>query len=139
MTRSDVTIFRHAFWGYKPLLRRPLQSCVTTFLPSFESQPQNVPLLSPKLHYGAMFQIAIPKTWRSVFTPLCTASRMCHLIFSHSDWKHETTRIQRSAPNLADMTDVESTGRMGWMAHRNGKKVSNSQACCLAQLCLAAA
>ena len=38
-----------------------LQSCVKTFL------PQNVPLLTPKIHYGALFQPAIPKTRQECF------------------------------------------------------------------------
>ena len=42
-----------------------LQSCVKTFL------PQNVPLLTPKIHYGALFQPAIPKTRQEcVYTTL---------------------------------------------------------------------
>ena len=44
-----------------------LQSRVKTFLPSFENQCQNVPLPTPKLHYGEIFHLAIPKTWEECF------------------------------------------------------------------------
>ena len=44
-----------------------LQSCVKTFLLSSENCPQNVPLLTPKLHFGAIFQPSVPKTWQECF------------------------------------------------------------------------
>ena len=43
------------------------QSCVKTFLVSSENQTQNVPQSTPKMHYGAIFQPAIPATWRECF------------------------------------------------------------------------
>ena len=43
------------------------QSCVKIFLISFENYPQNVPLPTPKMHYGATFQPAVPKTWQECF------------------------------------------------------------------------
>ena len=50
-----------------------VQSCVKTFLPSFENQ--NVPLPTPNMHYGALFQPAIPKTWQdSLHFSVCSAS-----------------------------------------------------------------
>ena len=41
-----------------------IQSCVNTFLLSSGNHSQNVTLLTPKMHHGAIFQPAIPKTWR---------------------------------------------------------------------------
>ena len=38
------------------------QSCVKTFLLSYENHSKNVPLPTPKLHNGAIFQQAIPET-----------------------------------------------------------------------------
>ena len=35
-----------------------MQSGVTTFLLGFKNHPQNVPLLTPKLHNGAIFQLS---------------------------------------------------------------------------------
>ena len=34
---------------------------------SSENPSQNVPLLTPKLHYGEIFQPAIPKAWQDCF------------------------------------------------------------------------
>ena len=45
----------------------PLQSCVETFLLSSKNQPQNVPLLTLKMHYGVIFHPAIPETWQRCF------------------------------------------------------------------------
>ena len=39
-----------------------VQGCVKTFLLSSENHPLYVPLPTPKLHYGAIFQPAIPET-----------------------------------------------------------------------------
>ena len=44
-----------------------IQSCVKTFLPSSENHSQNVPLPTPNLHYGAIFQHTIPKTPQECF------------------------------------------------------------------------
>ena len=44
-----------------------VQSCVKTFLLSSENHPQNVPLPTPKMHYDAIFQPAITKTWHGCF------------------------------------------------------------------------
>ena len=35
-----------------------------TFLPSFDNHSLNVPLPTPKLHYGTLFQSVIPETWQ---------------------------------------------------------------------------
>ena len=45
-----------------------VQSCVKPFLPSSENHSQNVPLPTLSMHYGAIFQPAIPKPDRNVFT-----------------------------------------------------------------------
>ena len=42
-------------------------SLVTTFLLSFENDCQYLPPPTSKLHYGAVFQPAIPKTWQECF------------------------------------------------------------------------
>ena len=53
-----------------------IQSCVKTFLLSFENHSQHVLLPTPKLHYGAIFQPAIPETWQECFyTNLYTVRR----------------------------------------------------------------
>ena len=44
-----------------------IQSYVKIFLLNSENNPQNVPLLTPKLYYGTNFQPAIPKTWQEPF------------------------------------------------------------------------
>ena len=44
-----------------------VQSCVKTFWLSSNKHPQNVPLLTPKLHHGTIFQAAILKTWQECF------------------------------------------------------------------------
>ena len=41
---------------------KKVQSCVNLFLLSFENHSQNVPLPTPKLYYGAIFQLDFPKT-----------------------------------------------------------------------------
>ena len=46
---------------------KKVQSCVKTFLLSFENHSGSVPLPTPKLHYGSIFQPAIPKTWQECF------------------------------------------------------------------------
>ena len=51
-----------------------IQSCVKTFLLSFENHTQKVLLHIPKLHYGAIFQPSIPETLQKCFTLLCTSS-----------------------------------------------------------------
>ena len=38
------------------------------FLLNYENHYQNVQLLTPKMHYGAIFQPAIPRTWQKCFT-----------------------------------------------------------------------
>ena len=49
---------------------RCAQSCVIIFQLSFENHPQNVAPPTPKLHYGTIFQPAMPfpKPGRNVFT-----------------------------------------------------------------------
>ena len=49
------------------MVEQHLQSCVKTFLLSFKDDSQNVPLPIPKLHYGAIFQQAFPKTCQEMF------------------------------------------------------------------------
>ena len=50
-----------------------VQSRVKTFLRSFENRSQNVPLSTPELHYGPIFQLAISETWHEYFyTTMCT-------------------------------------------------------------------
>ena len=44
-----------------------VQSCAKTLLLSFKNHSENVPLPTPKMHYGAIFQNAIPKTWQECF------------------------------------------------------------------------
>ena len=44
-----------------------VQCCVKTFLLSFKIHPQNGPLPTPKMHYGAILQPAIPKTCQKCF------------------------------------------------------------------------
>ena len=44
-----------------------IQSCVKIFLPSPENYPQNVPLPTPNMQYGAIFRPAIPKTGQEYF------------------------------------------------------------------------
>ena len=53
----------------------PVQSCVKTLLLSVENRTQNVPLPTPKLHYGAIFQPTIPKTWQE-----CSYTTTPHLV-----------------------------------------------------------
>ena len=47
-----------------------VQSCGKPFLLSSENHPQNGPLPTQKLRYGAIFQPAIPETLQECFTPL---------------------------------------------------------------------
>ena len=50
-----------------------VQSCVKTFLTSFENHPPNFPLFTPKMHYGTIFQPSIPQTCQEcVNTTLCS-------------------------------------------------------------------
>ena len=57
-----------------------VQSCVKTFLLSFEIHSQNIPLPTPKVHHGAIFQPAIPETWQeSFFTTLYLALYMVNV------------------------------------------------------------
>ena len=59
------------------------QSCVKKVLLRFENHSQNVLLPIPKLHHGAIFQQAIPKTWQqSLHTSLHTASHYTYVISS---------------------------------------------------------
>ena len=54
-----------------------VHSCVKTFPPSIENHPQNVPLPvpTPKMHHGAIFQPAMPETWQEcVHYTLATCS-----------------------------------------------------------------
>ena len=44
-----------------------IQSCLETFLLSSENDSKNVWLITPKTHYGTIFQPAIPKTWQECF------------------------------------------------------------------------
>ena len=44
-----------------------VQSWVKTFLLRSENQPQNVPFCPPKMHYGKIFQPAIPETCQECF------------------------------------------------------------------------
>ena len=44
-----------------------VSSCVETFLLSSENHPQNFPLPTPNLHYGAIFPPAISETWQECF------------------------------------------------------------------------
>ena len=46
------------------------QSCVETYQLSFKNPSQNIPLTTPKMHYGAISQPAIPGTWQEYFTRL---------------------------------------------------------------------
>ena len=51
---------------------------VKTFELSSENHPQNVPLHNPKLHYGAIFQPAIPETWQEcLYTTLYCGHNLC--------------------------------------------------------------
>ena len=51
-------------------------------LRSSENHPRNVPLPTPKIHYGTIFQQAIAKTWQECFNAtlyiLYTASTLVH-------------------------------------------------------------
>ena len=40
---------------------------VIFYLIKAENQPQNVPLPTPKMHYGAIFQLAMHETWQEYF------------------------------------------------------------------------
>ena len=51
---------------------KKVQSREKTFLICFENHSQNVPLPTPKMHYSAIFQPAIPKTCQECFTLLST-------------------------------------------------------------------
>ena len=61
--RSHFAEWYRVSWG----ICHKIQSLVKTFLLSSENQSQNVPLPTPKLHHGAIFQQAIPKTWQEFF------------------------------------------------------------------------
>ena len=49
-----------------------VQSCVKTFLLSFENHSKSS-TFHTKLHYGTIFRPAIPETWQECFTLLCAS------------------------------------------------------------------
>ena len=66
-----------------------------TFLLSFKNRSQNFPLLTPKMHYGPIFQPVIPETWQKCFyTTLYTVeARRVGVLWVTSS--HQMTRPNR--------------------------------------------
>ena len=53
-----------------------------TFLLSSEHHPHNVLVLTPKMHCGAIFQLAIAKTWQDLFTKYLQSAMYVFLLAS---------------------------------------------------------
>ena len=72
-----------------------LQSCVKTFLLNFENHSKHDTLPTLKLHFGTIFQPAIPETWQECFY-IILYNEETTTIFQAQDW----TIIVPSQANL---------------------------------------
>ena len=75
-----------------------VQSWVKTFLLSSDNHHQYVPLLTPKMHFGTLFQPSIPETWQELFlsTLLCSWVGRARPILSSSARKLPSTFSDRN-------------------------------------------